>query len=110
LDYQIFGLIIELPSSLHAVSENLFGVLQHQAVSFMLAEMAMNVELARLGVYRAAWDFDRGTRNTYYASIAKAFAGDMANKCAADCVQVVLTFTYFQTSSKTFLLLILLAH
>jgi len=50
----------------------------------------MNVELARLGVYRAAWDFDRGVRNTYYASIAKAFAADMANKCATDCVQVLL--------------------
>jgi acyl-CoA dehydrogenase len=54
----------------------------------MLAEMAINVELARLSVYRAAWEFDRGRRNTYYASIAKAFAGDIANKCAADCVQV----------------------
>jgi len=57
----------------------------------MLAEMAINVELARLGVYRSAWDFDRGVRNTYYASIAKAFAADMANKCAADCVQVLLS-------------------
>ena len=56
----------------------------------MLAEMAMNVELARLGVYRSAWDFDRGVRNTYYASIAKAFAADMANKCATDCVQVII--------------------
>jgi len=58
----------------------------------MLAEMAINVELARLGVYRAAWEFDRGKRNTYYASIAKAFAADMANKCAADCVQVILSY------------------
>jgi len=54
----------------------------------MLAEMAMSVELARLGVYRSAWDFDRGVRNTFHASIAKAFAADMANKCASDCVQV----------------------
>ena len=63
-------------------------IIQHQAVAFMLAEMAMNIELARLGVYRSAWDFDRGVRNTYYASIGKGFAADMANKCAADCVQV----------------------
>ena len=66
---------------------------QHQSVAFMLAEMAMNVELSRLGVLRAAWDFDRGVRNTYYASIAKAFAADMANKCAADCVQVIIITT-----------------
>ena len=69
----------------------LAGFSQHQAVAFMLAEMAMNIELARLGVYRSAWEFDRGIRNTYFASIAKAFAADMANKCAADCVQVIAT-------------------
>jgi acyl-CoA dehydrogenase len=62
--------------------------LQHQAISFLLAEMAINVELARLAVYRAAWEFDQGRRNTYYASIAKAFAGDIAVKSATDCVQV----------------------
>jgi acyl-CoA dehydrogenase len=31
---------------------------------------------------------DEGHRNTYYASIAKALAGDVANKCAADAVQI----------------------
>lgn len=75
----------------YSLERKTFGVpiFEHQAVSFMLAEMAMNVELARLGVYRSAWDFDRGIRNTYYASIAKAFAADMANKCASDCVQIL---------------------
>lgn len=37
---------------------------------------------------RAAWEVDQGRRNTYYASIAKAFAGDIANQVAADAVQV----------------------
>lgn len=74
----------------YAMERKTFGIpiFEHQAVSFMLADMAIGVELARLGVYRAACDFDRGIRNTYYASIAKAFAADMANKCAADCVQI----------------------
>ena len=54
----------------------------------MLADMAMSVELARLGVLQAAWEFDRGRRNTYYASIAKGFAADIAVKCALDCIQV----------------------
>lgn len=62
--------------------------LQHQAVAFMLADMATNVEAARLLTHRSAWEIDQGRRNTYYASIAKCFAGDTANKCAADCVQV----------------------
>lgn len=61
---------------------------QHQAVSFILAEMAMKVELARMAYQRSAWEVDQGRRNTYYASIAKAFAGDIANQVATDAVQV----------------------
>ncbi|XP_049731574.1 medium-chain specific acyl-CoA dehydrogenase, mitochondrial isoform X3 [Elephas maximus indicus] len=60
----------------------------HQAISFLLAEMAMKVELARLSYQRAAWESDCGRRNTYYASIAKAFAGDIANQVASDAVQI----------------------
>ncbi|XP_029393909.1 medium-chain specific acyl-CoA dehydrogenase, mitochondrial [Mus pahari] len=60
----------------------------HQGVSFLLAEMAMKVELARLSYQRAAWEVDSGRRNTYYASIAKAFAGDIANQLATDAVQI----------------------
>jgi len=67
-----------------------FGSLisSHQAVAFMLADMAMNVECARLITQRSAWEIDQGRRNTYYASCAKAFAADVANKAATDCVQV----------------------
>ena len=50
--------------------------------------MAMKVELARLSYQRAAWEVDAGHSNTYYASIAKAFAGDIANQVATDAVQI----------------------
>lgn len=50
--------------------------------------MAMKVELARMAYQRAAWEVDVGRRNTYYASIAKAFAGDIANQVATDAVQI----------------------
>ena len=50
--------------------------------------MAIGVETARLATYRAAWEIDQGRRNTYYASIAKCLAGDVANKSATDAVQV----------------------
>nr|XP_039249038.1 medium-chain specific acyl-CoA dehydrogenase, mitochondrial-like [Styela clava] len=63
-------------------------IAQHQAVSFMLAEMAMQIELARLATHKAAWQIDNGFRNTMEASIAKGFAGDVANKCASDAVQI----------------------
>ncbi|KNE64827.1 medium-chain specific acyl-CoA dehydrogenase, mitochondrial [Allomyces macrogynus ATCC 38327] len=63
-------------------------ILAHQAVSFMLADMAMGIEASRLLVWRAAADRDQGLRNTYYASAAKCMAADVANKCAADAVQI----------------------
>lgn len=50
--------------------------------------MAMKVELARMAYQRSAWEVDQGRRNTYYASIAKAFAGDIANQVATDSVQI----------------------
>lgn len=63
-------------------------IAEHQAVQFMLAEMAMGVELSRMAWMRSAWQTDNGIRNTYFASIAKAFAGDVANKNATDAVQI----------------------
>ncbi|XP_038147850.1 medium-chain specific acyl-CoA dehydrogenase, mitochondrial-like isoform X2 [Cyprinodon tularosa] len=74
----------------YAMERKTFGkvIAEHQAVSFLLAEMAMKVELARMAYQRSAWEVDQGRRNTYYASIAKAFAGDIANQVATDAVQV----------------------
>ncbi|CAH2311059.1 medium-chain specific acyl- dehydrogenase, mitochondrial [Pelobates cultripes] len=74
----------------YSLERKTFGrfIAEHQAVSFLLAEMAMKVELARLAYQRAAWEVDSGRRNTYYASIAKAYAGDIANQVASDAVQV----------------------
>ncbi|KAG9467937.1 hypothetical protein GDO78_014028 [Eleutherodactylus coqui] len=74
----------------YSLERKTFGrvLADHQAVSFLLAEMAMKVELARLAYQRAAWEVDAGRRNTYYASIAKAFAGDIANQVASDAVQI----------------------
>jgi acyl-CoA dehydrogenase len=50
--------------------------------------MAIGIESSRHMVHRAAWEIDVGRRNTYYASIAKALASDVANKCATDAVQI----------------------
>ncbi|XP_066547765.1 medium-chain specific acyl-CoA dehydrogenase, mitochondrial [Amia ocellicauda] len=74
----------------YALERKTFGKLiaEHQAVSFLLAEMAMKVELARMAYQRSAWEVDEGRRNTYFASIAKAFAGDIANQVASDAVQI----------------------
>ncbi|GFS06067.1 medium-chain specific acyl-CoA dehydrogenase, mitochondrial, partial [Elysia marginata] len=63
-------------------------ICEHQAVAFMLADMAIGVETARMATQRSAWEIDQGRRNTFYASIAKAYAADVANKAAADAVQI----------------------
>ena len=63
-------------------------IAQHQSISFMIADMAMGIEAARLLVHKSAYEIDQGRKNTLYASMAKAFAGDHANKVAADAVQI----------------------
>jgi acyl-CoA dehydrogenase len=77
-------------ASKYSLERKTFGVpiAQHQAVSFMLADMAIHLETARLITYKAAYEVDSGRRNSYYACIAKAFAADTANKTAADAVQI----------------------
>ncbi|NXS38585.1 ACADM protein, partial [Pomatostomus ruficeps] len=75
----------------YTLERKTFGkpIVVHQAVAFLLAEMAMKVlELAQLGYQCAAWEVDAGRRNTFYASIAKAFAGDVANQVAINAVQI----------------------
>ncbi|KAL7748054.1 hypothetical protein RI367_006600 [Sorochytrium milnesiophthora] len=63
-------------------------IMEHQAVAFMLADMAIGIESSRMMVWRSAHLRDLNERNTYYASIAKCLAADVANKCAADAVQI----------------------
>ena len=74
----------------YSLERKTFGVpiAHHQAVAFILADMAIGVETARLAWMRAAWEADSGSRNSYNASVAKAYAADVANKNASDAVQV----------------------
>jgi acyl-CoA dehydrogenase len=67
-----------------------FGVpiAMHQAVAFMIADMATKIEAARLLVWQAATLMDQGKRNTLAASHAKRFAADSAMEIATDAVQV----------------------
>jgi acyl-CoA dehydrogenase len=67
-----------------------FGVpiASHQAIQFMLADMATEIEAARLLVWKAAALVDQGQRNTLASSHAKRFAADTAMKVSTDAVQV----------------------
>ncbi len=61
-----------------------------QGVQFLLADMAMKVEAARLMVYQAAARADAGDPAlTYYAAMAKCFATDAAMQVTTDAVQVL---------------------
>lgn len=60
----------------------------NQGISFILAEMARDVEAGRLLCWQAGWMIDHGYKNTYQASIAKAFCADMCVRVCTDAVQV----------------------
>ncbi|XP_049884777.1 probable medium-chain specific acyl-CoA dehydrogenase, mitochondrial isoform X3 [Pectinophora gossypiella] len=74
----------------YSLERKTFGVpiARHQAIAFMLADMAIGVETARLAWQMAAWQVDHGQKNTVLASVAKCHASEIANKAATDAVQI----------------------
>src|SRR5688572_975577 len=65
-----------------------FPIAGFQAVQFMLADMAKDIEAARLLTQQSAWMIDRGLRASKHSSFAKCFATDMAMRVTTDAVQV----------------------
>jgi acyl-CoA dehydrogenase len=67
-----------------------FGVpiAMHQAIQFMIADMATKVHLSRLATWNSAVLLDQGRRNTIESSHAKRFAADTAMEVTTDAVQV----------------------
>jgi acyl-CoA dehydrogenase len=62
----------------------------NQGVSFMLADMATEIEAARLLTWNAAWAYDTGQRSANMLSaMAKLYASDVAMKVTTDAVQVM---------------------
>jgi acyl-CoA dehydrogenase len=59
-----------------------------QAVQFLLADMAKDVEAARLLTLQSAWMVDQGQRASKHSSFAKCFATDVAMRVTTDAVQV----------------------
>ena len=83
----------------YARERETFGkkLIEHQAINFMLAELAMGIEAARLLTYQAAKMVDDGKYGKQaapYFSMAKAFASELANKAAYDCLQVMGSYGY----------------
>jgi acyl-CoA dehydrogenase len=73
-------------------------IAMHQAVNFMVADMATEIEAARLLTWQAAWMLDSGygRKATLYSSFAKRFAADTAMKVTTDAVQVFGGYGYIK--------------
>ncbi|MCW5801713.1 MAG: acyl-CoA dehydrogenase family protein [Deltaproteobacteria bacterium] len=83
-------------SRAYALERKTFGVpiAQHQAVQFMLAEMAIAYESTRLLTHKAAWQVDKGDLSAITSSYAKAYGADAAMRCATDAVQIFGGYGY----------------
>lgn len=74
----------------YAKERKSFGVpiAQHQAIQFMLANMAVELDAARLLTWRAAAMKDRGVRHSAESAMAKLYASEMASRVAHKAIQV----------------------
>ena len=73
-------------------------IAMHQGVNFLIADMATEIEAARLLTWQAAWMLDQGygRKATLYSSFAKRFSADTAMKVTTDAVQVFGGYGYIK--------------
>jgi alkylation response protein AidB-like acyl-CoA dehydrogenase len=70
-------------------------IFDFQAIQFMLADMAMNIEAARLLTYSAAIKSENGEKDLrFFSAASKCFASDMAMKVTQDAIQVLGGYGY----------------
>jgi butyryl-CoA dehydrogenase len=63
-------------------------IAQFQAIQFMLADMATEIDAARLLIRKAAWKQDSGARFSMEAAVAKLFASEMATRVTHKAIQI----------------------
>ncbi|MDQ3876109.1 MAG: acyl-CoA dehydrogenase family protein, partial [Actinomycetota bacterium] len=71
-------------------------IAMNQGVNFLIADMAAEIEAARLLTWQAAWLLDQGKRASLQSSFAKRFAADTAMKVTTDAVQVFGGYGYIK--------------
>ncbi|MEP0845810.1 MAG: acyl-CoA dehydrogenase family protein, partial [Phycisphaerae bacterium] len=74
----------------YAAQRQAFGkaLAEHQAIQFMLADMATQIEAARLLIYDSAIALDDGHSDRLKSSVAKLFASEMATRVCLDAIQI----------------------
>jgi alkylation response protein AidB-like acyl-CoA dehydrogenase len=80
----------------YAQEREAFGqpIAHFQAIQHKLANMSMEIDAARLLVYRAAWLKDQGRPHTEAGAKAKLFASEMARRQTAEAIQVLGGYGY----------------
>jgi acyl-CoA dehydrogenase len=83
-------------SRAYSLERKTFGVpiASHQAVQFMLAEMAIAYETTRLLYMKASWMVDSGKIDSIVSSYAKAYGADAAMRVSTDAVQIFGGYGY----------------
>ncbi|OGP67235.1 MAG: acyl-CoA dehydrogenase [Deltaproteobacteria bacterium RBG_16_44_11] len=64
-------------------------IIENQAISFMLADMAIEIEAARLLTWKAAWLIDQGMDSTKASSMCKVFSTEMAERVCSRAIQIL---------------------
>jgi len=74
----------------YARERKAFGsaIAEFQAVQFMMADMAKDIEASRLLTHQCAWMIDQGMRASKQSSMAKCFSTDAAMKATVDAIQI----------------------
>jgi len=80
----------------YAQQRTQFGkpIIEHQAVAHLLADMAMQVQTARLITFQAAWKLEQGLDCTLEASMAKVYGSEAGSKVAAHGMQILGGYSY----------------
>ncbi len=80
----------------YAKERKAFGqpITQLQAIQFMLADMATEIDAARLLVWRAAWMKDQGVRHSAESAMAKLYASEMCERVTSKAIQVHGGYVY----------------
>jgi acyl-CoA dehydrogenase len=82
----------------YALERHQFGqpIANFQAIQFMLADMAIEIEAMRLLTYKAGWTIDQGAPASIVSSYAKAFGADATMRITIDAVQVFGGYGYMK--------------
>lgn len=80
----------------YAKERRTFGVpiANHQAIAWMLADAATEIDAARLMIYRAAWLKEKGRNYTREAAMAKLYATEMGERVCRNAIQVFGGYGY----------------